>query len=255
MRIFGLIGKDLIHSGSASYFTKKFLQEHIRDAVYRNFPIPDVSGIRGLVSSDARICGLNVTIPYKKEIMPWLDQIDRDARSCGAVNVICIDRSGGDINLNGLNTDYLAFRETLIPVLRPWHKKALILGTGGAAGAAGYALQTLGVAFQYVSRQPGEGQISYGAVNRELLAEHHIVINATPLGMYPETERCPPVDYRGIGAQHLLYDMVYNPETTLFLSRGREAGATVINGMGMLRMQAELSWEAWNMPGCAAGEG
>jgi shikimate dehydrogenase len=247
MRRYGLIGYPLTHSFSEKYFAEKFRREGITDAVYKNFPIASVKELPELVASVKDLSGLNVTIPYKEQVIPYLDTLSGDAEKIRAVNTIRIERSGERVRLLGYNTDVWGFETTLKPLLRPWHTFALVLGTGGAAKAVGYVLEKLGMEVWYLSRRPrGERTIRYEELTGPMLQQIKLLVNTTPLGMFPETDRCPEIPYRYLTDEHLLYDLIYNPGETLFMKRGKERGATVVNGLAMLEQQAEKSWEIWN---------
>lgn len=246
MKQFGLIGYPLEHSFSLKYFTKKFKDEGVSDSSYRLFSIESLNEFQELVGNQAELKGLNVTIPYKVDIIPFLDELDDEAREIGAVNTIKIFREGGQVRLKGFNTDLFGFRETLKLLLKPHHKKALILGTGGASKAVAYGLKQLEVEYKYVSRKPEPNQFSYGEIDEKVLQEYKIIINTTPLGMYPNVDTCPNLRYNQLSDQHLLYDLVYNPEETLFMMSGKQNGAQVFNGLKMLYMQADKAWEIWN---------
>jgi shikimate dehydrogenase len=245
MHIFGLIGTQLGHSRSKSFFEDKFRKEGLSDFFYQNFPIRNAAEVRELVVGNPAINGLNVTIPFKKEIMDWLDFIDEDAMACGAVNVISIQRTPEGVILAGHNTDHLAFASVVRPLLKPWHTGALLLGTGGAAGAVKHALSRMNITVVNVSRHPVAGQISYREVSSELISGTGMIINATPLGMHPYVGDFPQIAYESLNPRHLLFDLVYNPEETVFLRKGTEQGAQVENGLKMLYAQAELSWNIW----------
>ncbi len=247
MRKFGLIGYPLTHSFSQKYFTEKFRKEGIGDAVYENFPIATIDEFPALIASVKELQGLNVTIPYKERVIPYLDGLAGDAAAVKAVNTIRIVREGEKIRLWGYNTDVWGFEVTLRPLLRPWHTFALVLGTGGAAKAVGYVLKKLGMEVWYLSRRPtGERTIRYDELTGAMLQQIKLLVNTTPLGMYPETEVCPDIPYQYLTDEHLLYDLIYNPDETLFMRLGKERGATVVNGLAMLEQQAEKSWEIWN---------
>ena len=247
MRRFGLIGYPLSHSFSQKYFTEKFREEGITDASYENFPIRTAEEFPGLVASVKDLAGLNVTIPYKEKILPYLDEVVGEAAAVKAVNTIRIVRKGEKTFLSGYNTDVWGFEVTLRPLLRPWHTFALVLGTGGAAKAVGYVLKKLGLEVWYLSRKPrGEKVIRYNELTGAMLQQIKVVVNTTPLGMFPATDTCPDIPYRYLTQEHLLYDLVYNPAETLFMKLGKERGATVVNGLEMLRQQAEKAWEIWN---------
>lgn len=245
MRLYGLIGKNLGHSRSMSYFERKFAEEKLTGYAYRAFPLQEASELPGLVLREQSLEGLNVTIPFKESVLPYLHRIDETAARIGAVNVIRIRRLHGQAVMEGFNTDAPAFTGTLHPMLRDHHRSALVLGTGGASRAIQYGLQKLGLSFQVVSRQPGPGRLTYEDLDGGMLRDVQVIINATPLGMFPEISGFPGIPYEAIGEGHLLYDLVYNPEETIFLNRGRKAGATTRNGLEMFHLQAELSWQTW----------
>jgi len=246
MRKFGLIGKFLDHSWSNEYFHQKFIREKINNCVYENFPLGDLNGLRKLVLDDSELSGLNITIPYKLEILQYLDELDPAAEAIQAVNCMQISRRGSSVHLKGFNTDMVAFQESLKPLLLETHRKALVLGTGGSSRAVCHALKELDMEYSIVSRQKQKGALTYADLNEQIISGHQIIINATPVGMYPNEDQCLPMPYHYLTSQHLLYDLIYNPEETLFLKKGRETGAQVKNGLEMLHLQAELSWEIWN---------
>lgn len=244
MSTYGLIGYPLGHSFSKRYFTEFFAQ-HGLDAEYKNFELPHIEQLANVLDTEPMLCGFNVTIPYKQQVFPFLDELDPAARTIGAVNVVKVTRNGGRLHLKGYNTDHIGFADAIRPLLRPHHTHALILGTGGASKAVHYALQQLGLVTQHVSRTSREGIIAYTDVTPELLAQYTVIVNTTPLGMHPKTDECPPIDYARLGGRHLLYDVIYNPEKTLFLRRGEAAGATISSGMSMLIGQAKAAWHIW----------
>ena len=238
MRHYGIIGFPLLHSFSAKYFNEKFATEHI-EAEYSLYPtgIEDLRlKIEDLLDS---LDGFNVTLPYKQAIIPFLDRLDETAQAIGAVNVV--------YKRVGYNTDCLGFMESIKPLLRAYDNKALVLGTGGASKAACYGLRKLGITPTLVSRNPKEGQLGYKDLTPEIMAEHTIIVNCTPLGMYPDVSSCPDIPYDLITARHLLFDCVYNPDQTLFLQKGKAQGATIQNGIGMLYGQAKEAWKIWNI--------
>lgn len=241
MKIYGLIGRSLGHSFSKDYFTKKFIQQQI-DASYENYEFEDISRVRTSLEQIAGLNGLNVTIPYKTAIIPYLDELDEAARSIAAVNTILI-KEGKWI---GFNTDHYGFSTSLKPFLTNKHERALVLGKGGASKAIQYALKKMGIPFNVVSRTKGETALSYEALNAHVIRACKLIINTTPLGMYPDVNTFPPLPYEAINEEHLLYDLVYNPEKSLFLKMGEERGASVMNGLDMLKLQAEGSWKIWN---------
>jgi len=239
--IYGLIGYPLQHSFSPTYFAEKFARLKI-DAVYRSFELQSISELPQLIQSHPSLRGLNVTIPYKTAVLPMLDEIDEAVVAIGAVN--CIDIRNG--RLKGYNTDAIGFERSLIPLLQPRHQKALVLGTGGSSKAVQYVLKKLGIPFLSVSRNPEANTLSYNDLNAAIIQEYLLIINTTPLGMFPNTATAPQIPYHAITARHLLYDLVYNPPETQFLAYGKEAGAIGKNGLEMLHLQAEASWEIWS---------
>lgn len=236
MRHFGIIGYPLLHSFSAKYFNEKFQKEQI-EAEYSLYPIVEneLEQVRDLLN---RLDGMNITLPYKQTIIPYLKGLDDTAETIGAVNVVH--------NHIGYNTDCLGFMESIQPLLRSYDKKALVLGTGGAAKAICYGLTKLQIAPTLVSRTPHEQAIGYDAIDQSIMDTHSIIINCTPLGMLPDIESCPNIPYEMISNRHLLFDCIYNPEETLFLKKGRLQGASTQNGMGMLMGQAIAAWKIWN---------
>jgi len=238
---FGIIGYPLGHSFSPAWFTRKFAALGI-DATYEAFPLADISGLPGLLVSRPLLRGLSVTIPHKKSVIPYLYGMDDAAREIGAVN--CIDIRNG--HLKGYNTDVTGFRLSLQPLLRPWHSRALVLGTGGSSRAVAWVLDHLGIPYQNVSRTPGQRTLTYEELTEEMIGEHLVIVNTTPVGQFPLADACPSIPYSGIGSRHLLFDLVYNPAETKFLLLGKERGATVQNGLEMLHLQAEAAWDIWN---------
>jgi shikimate dehydrogenase len=246
MRQFGLIGNPLKHSFSRSFFNDKFSAEHI-DAEYVNFEIPDINELKNIIKTHPQLEGLNVTIPYKEKVIPFLDHLSEDAQLIGAVNVIKIEKVKGKTRLTGYNSDIIGFKQSLEQWLKPHHHRALVLGTGGAAKAIFWGLKQLGLIPVYVSRTKSAPTVlSYDEVDADILETHTVIVNCTPLGMFPNTEECPPLPYELLGKEHLLYDLLYNPDETLFMKKGKERGATVINGLEMLLLQAFASWNFWN---------
>jgi shikimate dehydrogenase len=239
--LYGLIGYPLSHSFSPAYFKKKFTTQDI-DAVYELFPMEHIHEFPSLFEKHPDIRGLNVTIPHKVSVMPHLDEIDRMATEIGAVNCIVI-RDG---IRKGYNTDATGFEQSLNPLLQSQHTQALILGTGGASMAVAYALRQLGISFQKVSRNDQEGVLTYEQLTTDIISQYKLIINTTQLGMYPHIAEAPLIPYEGIDHAHLLYDLVYNPEESLFLSSGKEQGAVIKNGFEMLQLQAEAGWKIWN---------
>jgi len=247
MRFFGLIGKKLEHSFSPEYFKKKFEKEGISGVYYQLFPLQNIDQFNQLITDYTELFGLNVTIPYKQEIIPFLDEIDTNAKEIGAVNTIKFNRSNNKLCLKGYNTDYLGFLESIKPLLKPYHTKALILGTGGSSKAVEYAFKISGIETLKVSRESkGNNIITYQDINPALIDEYKIIVNTTPLGMYPNTEAFPDISYQHIKEGHLVYDLIYNPETTQFLAKAMQMGAIVKNGLEMLEKQAEYAWKIWN---------
>lgn len=244
-RTFGLIGYPLTHSFSQNFFNQKFEAENI-SAQYLNFEIPDIGDLMEVVAEYPNLSGLNVTIPYKEQVLPYLDEIDEDAKKIGAVNVIKFIRKKDSLKFKGYNSDIIGFCDSIKSLLTPQRKKALILGTGGAAKAVRQGLLNLGVEPTYVSRTRREGVITYEDLTPEIMAEHKVIVNTTPLGMYPHIDECPDILYSELTPQHLCYDLLYNPDVTLFMKRAREHGAQVKNGLEMLLLQAFVSWNIWN---------
>mgnify|MGYP000856296073 FL=1 len=242
---YGLIGYPLGHSFSIGYFNEKFHNEHI-NAVYINFEIPSIDGFIEVIDSNPELCGLNVTIPYKEQVMDYLDSLSPEAEAIGAVNVIRVTHKGSKTLLKGFNSDVIGFTRSIEPLLERHHKKALILGTGGASKAVNYGLKSLGLETMFVSRTKREGVLTYDEVTPALIREYNVVVNCTPLGMYPNADVCPALPYEAMDSHTLLYDLLYNPDETLFMSKGRERGAVVKNGLEMLLLQAFASWEFWN---------
>ena len=242
---YGLIGYPLGHSFSRDFFNEKFRNEGI-DAEYVNFEIPDISRFPEILTEDPDLRGLNVTIPYKEKIISYMDTLSEEARQIGAVNVVRVSERKGQTYLKGFNSDVIGFTRSIEPLLEPKHKKALILGTGGASKAIRYGLEQLGLEYRLVSRTPREGVWSYNQLTPETMQEYTVIVNCTPVGMYPHPDACPPLPYEAIGHDHLLYDLVYNPEETLFLRKGRGQGAITKNGLEMLLLQAYAGWEFWH---------
>lgn len=241
MRRFGLIGYPLTHSFSQKYFTDKFEQEKIKDAVYENFPLQEITELKHILSQHADLRGLNVTIPYKKLVLPYLTKASEAVQQMGACNCIRIEGSV----LEGFNTDVFGFEQSLAPFLKSHHKQALVLGTGGAAAAVEYVLNRLGIPFQSVSRTPDAGMLTYSSLDAEIMASHQLIINTSPVGMYPDTNAFPDIPYQYLTAHHHVYDLIYNPIETTLLQKAREQGATTQNGAEMLVLQAEESWRIW----------
>ena len=234
MRHYGIIGQPLEHSFSARYFTDKFMRENI-DADFRLFPISDIALVTPLLT---QLDGFNVTLPYKQAIIPYLSGIDSVAAHIGAVNVVHAQR--------GYNTDWIGFTQSIQPMLTEKDTHALILGTGGVSRAVTYALRQLGITTLFVSRQARSGSITYADITSDIIQQHTIIVNCTPLGMYPHTQSCPAIPYQLLTSNHLLFDCVYNPEKTLFLQQGEKQGARTQNGLQMLYRQADAAWQIWN---------
>ena len=246
MRTFGLIGYPLSHSFSKKFFSDKFEQEKIDGCKYDLFPIEKAELILTLIDENSSLCGINVTIPHKLAVMPFMDELDAAAAEIGAVNCISITSKNNAVFLKGYNTDAYGFAESLKPMLEKQHEKALIFGDGGAAKAVKYVLKQLGIPYLVVVRKKVENTIHYEEVTASLLNEYKILINTTPLGMSPNLESSPPIPYKYLTNQHLAYDLVYNPEETIFLTKAKEQGAKIKNGLEMLYLQAERSWYIWN---------
>ena len=242
---YGLIGYPLGHSFSISYFNQKFKDEDI-DAVYENFEIPSIDLLPEVLDSNPELKGLNVTIPYKQKVIPFLDNISPEARAIGAVNVIKVIHEGKKIKLKGYNSDVIGFTQSIEPMLERFHKKALILGTGGASKAIDYGLKSLGLETVFVSRYERPETIQYDKITPDVVREYNVIVNCTPLGMYPHTEECPLLPYEAMDSHTILYDLIYNPDETMFMKRGAERGANVKNGLEMLLLQAFASWEFWH---------
>ncbi len=246
MRTFGLIGYPLAQSFSQKYFTEKFNHEKI-DARYLNFEIPSVDELPQLLEYHPYIAGFSVTIPHKENIFKHLDKLDDSAKLVGAANVVKISWHNKKPTLTGFNTDLTGFTNSIKPLLQAHHKKALILGTGGAAKAIAHSFDLMNIEYKYVSRRVRESYIlTYDKLNEDILKAYNIIVNCTPLGMYPNIDECPDIPYHFITKEHLLYDLTYNPETTLFMQKGLNHGASVKNGLEMLHLQAEAAWEIWN---------
>ena len=242
MRAFGLIGFPLGHSFSKKYFGDKFEREGIAGNAYELFPLEQIDQLEDLLASNPDLVGLNVTIPYKEQVIPYLDSMSPVVEEIGACNCIHIQEGC----LIGHNTDVIGFSRSFLPKLKPHHKQALILGTGGSSKAVAYTLKELGIPFLQVSRTPVDGMIAYEEIDQRMLESHTLLINTTPIGMFPDITKAPSIPYEFIGADHYLFDLVYNPEKTRFLQEGALRGAAVENGSDMLVIQAEASWEIWN---------
>lgn len=242
---YGLIGFPLGHSFSRNFFNEKFENEGIK-AKYINFEIPQIEDLPEILASNPELKGLNVTIPYKQKVMAYLDELSPEAKAIGAVNVIRVSHKGKDVVLKGFNSDVIGFTRSIEPMLEPAHKKALILGTGGASKAIEYGLKTLGLETLFVSRTKKENTITYEEVTPEIIREYNVIVNCTPLGMYPKADTCPDIPYEAMDGHTILYDLIYNPDETLFLTKGAKHGAMTKNGLEMLLLQAFASWDFWN---------
>jgi len=241
---FGLLGKNISYSFSSGYFKEFFDELELLHYQYKNFEIQSIQEFPLLLKQNKALCGMNVTIPYKEEILPFLTEIDAEAKEIGAVNTIQFLKNG---KCKGYNTDVVGFLNSLKPLLELHHTKALIIGTGGASKAIAYALKKLHIDFVFVSRNPeNENEIPYSNLTQELISEHTIIVNCTPLGTFPETDLCPNIPYQYITSKHLLYDLIYNPALSTFLQNGKNKGAIIKNGLEMLQLQAEKSWQIWN---------
>lgn len=261
MRLFGLIGFPLSHSFSEKYFAEKFQREGIKDALYKAFPITDISLVPDLIKSHPDLRGFNVTIPYKEQIIPLLDELDETARVVGAVNCVVLTSPHSPVSplptpiLTGYNTDVHGFRQSLKPFLASHHERALILGTGGAAKAVEYVLRTIGVECVFVTRHlersreagfQGKTLLTYADLNEHVMAMCKLIVNCTPVGTFPNENAAPEIPYEFVTEHHFLYDLVYNPAETEFIRSGKAKGALTLNGLDMLKMQAEEAWRIWN---------
>ncbi|MCF7567808.1 shikimate dehydrogenase [Sabulilitoribacter arenilitoris] len=245
MNKLGLLGKNISYSFSKTYFKKKFDKEHIKDTTYENFDIESIDLFPSIIKNTKDLKGLNVTIPYKEQVIPFLDKLNKKAKAIGAVNTIKITKKG---NLIGYNTDCYGFKKSLKPFLKTHHKKALILGTGGASKAIAYSLKELDIDYSYVSRTASKNvQFTYDTLSKNSIKNHQIIINCSPLGTFPNVNDCPNIPYKAISKTHILFDLIYNPEETKFLNHGKTNGATTINGLKMLEFQAEKAWSIWNL--------
>lgn len=246
MKRYGLLGYPLTHSFSKKYFTEKFEEEGI-NSTYQNFEIDTITKFPDVVKNNPEIIGLNVTIPYKEQVIPYLDELNDSASEIQAVNTIRVTRTEAGVHLKGFNTDTYGFEASLKPLLKEHHKKALILGTGGASKALKYVLSKLGIDYLSASiEELQENEIRYEDIDEKMINERNLIINATPLGTYPKVDTCPNIPYECITDKHLLFDLVYNPELTKFLALGQEKGAAIKNGYDMLLGQAKRAYEIWN---------
>jgi shikimate dehydrogenase len=263
MKHYGLIGYPLSHSFSKKYFTNKFETERITESVYELYPIEHINELPALLRDNPDLCGLNVTVPHKINVLRYLDWVEADAKSAGAVNCIRISAEspieaafsgelgvkGHDFRLEGFNTDIYGFEMSLKPLLKDYHDEALVLGDGGAARAVKCVLENLGINYKIVTRKPHPEHLLFSDLKPHHIKQHPLIINTTPVGMAPNINECPPIPYEHITDHHLLYDLIYNPEKTLFLEKGEERGAVIKNGYEMLVLQAEKSWEIWTSKG------
>ncbi|SFZ92098.1 shikimate dehydrogenase [Flaviramulus basaltis] len=245
MNKLGLLGKNISYSFSKAYFKNKFDDENIKDTTYENFDIENIDLFPSIIKNTKDLKGLNVTIPYKEVVIPYLNKVNKKAKAIGAVNTIKITKKG---NLIGYNTDCYGFKKSLKPYIKSHHKKALILGTGGASKAIAYSLKKMGISYKYVSRNPSKHvAFTYDKLSENDIKNHQIIINCTPLGTFPNVDDCPNIPYSAINNNHILFDLIYNPEETTFLKLGKKNQATTINGLNMLKLQAEKAWSIWNL--------
>jgi shikimate dehydrogenase len=258
MKQYGLIGKVLKHTFSPSYFANKFKQEGIQDVSYSAWELSNIHELPELLLQNKEIVGLNVTIPYKKEVCLFIDELFGPAAGLNVVNTVLVERNIASfpgqkipgLKLKGFNTDIYGFKESIKPLLRPWFERALILGTGATADSVAYVLFKLGIDTLFVSRNPqGEQEIAWEDINEHVIHFHPFIINTTPVGMFPDIQDFPALPYQHLTDKHLLYDLIYNPAETAFLRKGKEAGAQIQNGETMLKLQAEQSWKTWNFKG------
>ena len=240
---FGLLGRNINYSFSKGYFTDKFENEKLSGCTYENFDIQNINDFHSIIKGNKDLKGINVTIPYKESVLSFLDSLSKKARQIGAVNTIKISKKG---KLRGFNTDYYGFKKALEPVLKPNHKKALILGTGGASKGVAFALKELGIEYTFVSRLAKENAIDYDQIKAETFDEYQIIINSTPVGTSPNTAAFPLIPYEFFTKNHIAFDLIYNPAETQFLKKAKENGASIKNGLDMLIFQAEKAWEIWN---------
>lgn len=242
-RLYGLIGKNISYSFSKKYFTEKFVLGNLVECTYENFDLQNIEEFPNLIANNPDLIGLNVTIPYKEAVIPYLNKLSKNAAQIGAVNVIRFTKKG---KLKGYNSDYYGFMKSLKPLLQPHHKKALIFGTGGAAKAVSFALDKLGILYTFVTRDEKEGMIDYNLINATTFDNYHIIINCTPVGTVPNTREFPPIPYNFFTKKHIAFDLIYNPEETQFLKKAKKNGAVTKNGYEMLVFQAEKAWKIWN---------
>jgi shikimate dehydrogenase len=242
-RRFGLLGRNISYSFSKGYFTDKFSKEHFEGCTYENFDIPEINYFTELRKNNTDLNGLNVTIPYKEAILPFLDKLSKNATQIGAVNTIKFTKKG---KLKGYNTDFYGFKKSLEPLLQPHHKKALILGTGGASKGVAFALDQLEITYTFVSREAKENAIDYSLINATTFDNYQIIINCSPVGTSPNIDLFPLIPYEYFTEKHIAYDLIYNPAETQFLKKAKEQGAQIKNGLDMLIFQAEKAWNIWN---------
>ncbi|MCX2678466.1 shikimate dehydrogenase [Galbibacter sp. EGI 63066] len=241
-KLFGLVGKNISYSFSQGYFTEKFKELGLDDHSYVNFDLQDIKEIKAVLQKNTNLVGFNITIPYKEAIIPFLTEMDSKAAEIGAVNVVKVS----DSKLTGYNTDVHGFEKSIAPFIKPSHKKALILGTGGASKAVAHALKTLGIDIKFVSRTAKEDRFTYDELSKDVISEYTVIVNCTPLGTFPNVEQKPAIPYEFLSDQHLVYDLIYNPSETSFMAHAKKQGATAVNGHKMLKLQAEKAWEIWN---------
>jgi len=239
---FGLVGRNISYSFSQGYFTQKFKTLGLAHHTYENFDLQNIAEIQSLFKNTEDLKGLNVTIPYKEEVIPYLNSLSKKAKKIGAVNTIKFSKKG----LKGFNTDVYGFKKSIAPFLKAHHRKALILGTGGASKAVAFVFEELGIDYKFVSRKAAPERFSYSDINEEILSTYSVLVNCTPLGTFPNIDDRPELPYRYLTEKHLLFDLIYNPEKTAFLKAGEKRGATILNGLKMLELQAEKAWRIWN---------
>lgn len=242
---YGIIGFPLGHSFSPGFFNEKFKNEGI-DAIYEKYELPQIDSLPETLAMNPELKGLNVTIPYKQQVMSYLNEMSEEATAIGAVNVVKVTRNGKKLHLKGFNSDVIGFTRSIEPYIDSHHKKALVLGTGGASKAIEYGLHKLGLETLKVSRRKSDDTITYDDITPEMIREYNVIVNCTPVGMYPHTDECPQLPYESMDNHTLLYDLIYNPDETLFMKKGKANGAVVKNGLEMLLLQAYASWEFWN---------
>lgn len=242
-KLFGLVGRNINYSFSRAYFSEKFKNEKRANCEYVNYDIASISEFSEIATKNPTLKGLNVTIPYKEEVIPFLNKLSKNAQKIGAVNTITVSKKG---KTKGYNTDYYGFKKSLKPLLKKHHTKALILGTGGASKGVAFALDKLNISYTYVSRQSNDQKIAYTDITEKIMKSHLLIINCSPIGTSPNIDLCPEIPYQWITAQHIAYDLIYNPEETLFLQKAKEKGAIIKNGLDMLIFQANKAWDIWN---------